>query len=82
MSASDLSSDAIPEMTKIKLELIIDPGMYISFEKDTRDGICYICNRYSKASNKCLKSYDPKQISKHYTDLHANNYAMSKFLPT
>ena len=52
MSVSDLSSHAMPEMTKIKLELIIDPGMYISFEKDTRDGICYISNRYSKANNK------------------------------
>ena len=85
MSASDLSSDAKSEMTKIKFELIIDPGLYISFEKDTRVGICYISNRYSKANNKCLKSYDPKQISKHYTYLHANNlygYAMSKFLPT
>ena len=43
-----------------------------------------ISNRYSKANNKYLKSYDPKQESKH-TYLDANNlygYAMSKFLPT
>ena len=39
-------------------------------------------NRYSKASNKYLKSYDPKQESKHIYAV-ANNlygYAMSKFL--
>ena len=38
--------------------------MFILFEKDTRKGVPYICNRYSKADNKYLKSYDPKQQSK------------------
>ena len=36
------------------------------------------------ASNKCLRSYDPKQESKHKIYVEANNlygYAMSKFLP-
>ena len=40
-------------------------------------------NRYSKANNKYLKSYDPKQESKHIIYLDAINlldYAMSKFL--
>ena len=70
-------------MTKIKLELISDPGMYISFEKVLRVRIPYISNRYSKASNNYLKSYDPKQESKHIINLRANDlygYAMSKFL--
>ena len=53
------------KMTKIKFELIPDPGMYIFFEKGTRSGISYISNRCSKANNKYLKSYDPKQESKH-----------------
>ena len=38
-----------------------------------------------KANNKYLKSYDPKQESKHIIYLGANNlyvYAMSKSLPT
>ena len=48
-------------MTKIELELITDPDMYIFFEKSTRGGIFYISNKYSKANNKYLKSYDPKQ---------------------
>ena len=72
------------KMTKIELELIPDPDMYTFFEKGTRGGISYISNRYSKANNKCLKSYDPKQESKHIIYLDANNlygYAMSKFLP-
>ena len=54
-------------------------------KKGTRGGISYIFNRYSKANNKYLKSYDPKQESKHFICLAANNsygYVKSKFLPT
>ena len=56
--------------------------MFILFEKDTRKGVPYICNRYSKADNKYLKSYDPKQQSKQIIYLDTNNlydYAMSSF---
>ena len=69
------------KMTKIKLELITNPDMYIFFEKGRRGGISYISNRYRKANNKYLKFYEPK----HIIYLDANNlhgYAMSKFLPT
>ena len=72
-------------MTTLKLELVPDLDMYIFFEKCKRGGVSYISNRYSKASNKYLKSYDPKQESKHIIYLDANNlysYAMSKFHPT
>ena len=85
MCAPGLSWDTMLKMTKVKLELIIDPNMYIFFEKGTRGGISYISHRYSKANNKYLKSYDPKQESKYIIYLDANNlycYAMSKFLPT
>ena len=85
LSAPGLSWDAMLKMTKIKLQLISDPEMYIFFEKGTRDGISYISTRYSKANNKYFKSYDPKQESKHIIYLDVNNvygYAMSKFLPT
>ena len=53
-------------MTKIKLELISDPEMYIFFEKGMRGVVSHISNRYSKAINKYLKSYDSKQESKHH----------------
>ena len=72
-------------MTKVEVALIPDPDMYIFFEKGTRGGVSYISNRYSKANNKYLKSYDPKQESKHIIYLDVNKfygYAMSKFLPT
>ena len=45
----------------MELKLTQAPDMYIFFEKDTRDRIYYIFNRYRKANNKCLKSYDPKE---------------------
>ena len=48
LSAPALSSDAMLNMTKIKLELISDPHI----------GVSYISNRYSKTNNKYLKSYD------------------------
>ena len=76
--------DAMLTMTKIELERIPDPDMYIFFEKGTRGGMSYTSNGYSKASNKYLKSYNPKQDPKHIINLDANNlygYAMSKFLP-
>ena len=53
------------KVTKIELELIPDHDMFLFFEKGTRSGISYISNRYSKANNKYLKSYHPKQESKH-----------------
>ena len=54
-------------------------------EKGTRGGVSEVSNRYSKANNKSLKSYDQKQESKNMTCLDANTlygYAISKFLPT
>ena len=53
------------KMTKIELEPIPDPDIYIFFEKSTGGDISCTTNRYSKANNKYLKSYDPKQESKH-----------------
>ena len=70
-------------MTKIKLELISDPAMYIFFEKGMRSGVSYISKRYSQANNKYLNAYDPKQESKHIIYLDSNTlygYAMSNVL--
>ena len=84
LSAPALSWVAKLNMTKVELELVSDPDMYMFFEKCMRGEVSYISNRY-KANNKYLKSYDPKQGSKHITYLYANNlygYTMSKILPT
>ena len=84
LSASAQSQDAVLNMRKIKLELILDPDMHIFFEKDIRSEVSYISNRYKKADNNYLKSYSPKQKSKHSIYLEVNNLygqAMFKFLP-
>ena len=47
--------------------------------------VSYIFKIYSKAKNKYLKSYNPKEESKYIIYLDANNlhyYEMPKFLPT
>ena len=69
MSAPGLGLDAILKMTNIELELISDCDMYMFFEEGTRGGISCISNRYTKPENKHLKSYDPKQKSKHVIHL-------------
>ena len=50
LSTPGLSWNAMLKMTKIKLELITDPDMYIFCENGTRGRISYISNRYSKAT--------------------------------
>ena len=85
LSRPVLSWDAILKMTKNEFERITNPDLYILFEKGTRGGISYISDIYSKARNKYLKSYDPKEESKHIINLDAINlygYAMSKVYPT
>ena len=42
LSAPGLSWEAMLKITKIKLELIPDPGMYKLFEKGTRADVSYI----------------------------------------
>ena len=59
-----------------KLELISDPDMYMFFEKGLIGGIPYISYRYRKATNKHLKSYDPKEESKYIIYLDVNIMVM------
>ena len=76
--------DAMLSTSKVEFELISGVDIYLLFEKTMRGRVYYISKRYKKANNKCLKSYEPKQESKHSVYLQVNNlygYAMSKFLP-
>ena len=54
--------------------------MCIFFQKSTRVEISCISNRYSKANNKYLKSFNPKQESKHIIDLGVNNFIVMQCL--
>ena len=71
--APDLSWDAILNTKKVEVELIWNANMYLFFEKGMRGGVSYIFKRYSKGNNKYLKSYDPKQESKHIIYLDVIN---------
>ena len=44
LSAPVLTWDAMLNMTKVELELVLDLDMYILFEKGTRGGASYISN--------------------------------------
>ena len=84
MSIPALSWNTLFNITKVELELIPDPKMFIFFEIGIRVQISNNSNSYSKARNQFLKSYDPKQESKLIIHLDANNlygYAISKFIP-
>ena len=65
--------DAMLNMKKVKLEVIIDEDVYLLFEKGMRGGASYIFKRYDKANNKYIKSYDLKQQSMHISYLDPNN---------
>ena len=85
LGAPGLSLDAMLKMIKFNIKLIPDLDVFIFFEKGKKGRISYIFKRHSKANNKYLKSYDPKQELKHIMYLDTNNlfaYAMYKFLPT
>ena len=80
-----LSWDAMLKMTDTKLELMTDIDMFQFIEKALRGGISYIANRYGKANNKYMKTYDKKAPQKYIMYLDANNlygWAMSQYLPT
>ena len=69
LSAIGLSWYAILEITKIELQLIPDPDIFFKKSiyslRKIQEVELRVCNRYSKANKKYLKSYDPKLESKH-----------------
>ena len=82
-SCPSLRWDAMLKMTAVKLEKIFDVDMYLFIEKGLRRGISYIAKRYTKASNKYMKNYDPKKPSKFIVYLDTNNlygWVMSRYL--
>ena len=73
------------KMTKVELEILTDPDMFLFFEKGVRGGVSTITKRYTKANNRYMgKEYDPTKPSIYIPYLDANNlygWAMSQPLP-
>ena len=83
-TAPGLAWDAMLKLTKVKLDLISDPDMYLMVERGIRGGISSIMKRYAKANNKHTKGYDKSQMSVYIPYLDVNNlygWAMSEPLP-
>ena len=57
-SAPGLQWQAALKMSKVCLDLIVDPIMYNMFELGTRGGVSMVSKKYSKAHNKCLDDFD------------------------
>jgi hypothetical protein len=53
-TAPGLAWDAALKLTKVELELISDPDMYLFIEKGIRGGISTITKRHTKANNKYI----------------------------
>ena len=85
-TAPGLAWDTALKVTKVELELLADPDMFLMIEKGIRGGVSMISTRYGKANNPYMgDSYDPNQPTKYISYLDANNlygWAMCKPLPT
>ena len=86
LSLPGLKWQACLKKTNIELELLTDYDMLLMVEEGIRGGICHSIQRYAKANNKYMKSYNNNNEESSYIQyLDANNlyvWAMSKKLPT
>ena len=73
LSLSRLAWQACLKKTNIELELLTDYDMLLMVEKGIRDGICQSIQRYAKANNKYMKSYNKDEKSSYIQYLDANN---------
>ena len=72
LSLSGLAWQACLKKTNIELELLTDYDMLLMVEKGIRDGICHSIQRYAKANNKYMKSYNKDEKSSYIQYLDAN----------
>ena len=69
--------------TGVKLELLTDENMFLTYERGIRGGICNKVHIYPEANNKYMKNYDKNKESSFLMYVDTNNlygWAMSKKL--
>ena len=79
-----LSWKACLKRTCVKLELLTDENMFLTYEEVIRGGICNKVHSYAEANNKYMKHYDKNKESSFLMYADANNlygWAISKKLP-
>lgn len=73
VSSPGLSWQSMLKCTKVELELLTDPDMYLFFETGVRGGVSTISKKYAVANNKYLPDYDETKPSNYLMYLDANN---------
>ena len=72
-TAPGLAWDAALKISKIELELLTDPDMYLMVENGIRGGISTIMKRYAKANNPYVNDFNPEKENIYIQYLDANN---------
>ena len=75
---------AMLKYTKVEVQLLTDPDMYIAMEEAKRGGVCAVSLRHAKANNPRCDGYDESISDTYIHYLDANNlygWAMVQKLP-
>ena len=84
LTTPGLSLEACLKKAGVKLELLTDENMFLTYEEDIRGGICNKVHTYAEANSKYIRNYDKNKESSFLMYVDANNlygWAMSKKLP-
>lgn len=85
ITAPSMAYDAMLKFTNVNIELITDPNIFLMFEQSKRGGFSGVCEqRYAKANNPYMKTYDNAKPNSYIVYVNANNLygnAMSMKLP-
>jgi len=83
-TAPGMSWDSMLKYTKVELQLLDDPDMYLMVESGIRGGVSMITKKHAEANNPYVDTHDPSKPNNYLMYLDANNlygWAMSQKMP-